>query len=162
MTMIKTIGVAPIQKCFRNLALIPAIIIFFCCASEGQNSSGLKTTLSALGHLGSEEGSATSSHPDEKAARLAHPEPDPTAVKVDDSVITIHGLCTLDNGMDENDSKSCVTTVTRQQFDALLDAANVSGQQVSTLARQKFAKGYVLYLAFEQAARKAGFEDTEQ
>jgi len=53
------------------------------------------------------------------------------------------------------DSISCTKVVTRKEFDSLLNAANVSGQQVSPVARQNFAKGYVLYLAFEQAAKQA-------
>jgi hypothetical protein len=154
-------------RLFRNIAFISIISIFFCFASEGQNASDLKTALSAPDHLAGGT-SATASSRDEKAVSLAHP--DSASVKEGDPVITIHGLCTSktdldakpDIDKDENDPKSCTTDVTRRQFDSLLDAANVSGQQVSSLARQNFAKGYVLYLAFEQAARKAGFEDTEQ
>jgi len=149
------------QKSFRNIALISAIIIFFCFASESQTSSDLKTAVSVPDHLAGREPSATPSYSDEKTPPLAHPN-SAAAIKVDDPVITIRGLCNPDSGKDEKDSKSCITTVTQKQFDSLLDAANVSGQQISALARQNFAKGYVLYLAFEQAARKAGFEDTEE
>lgn len=150
------------EKMFRSGALTSVIIICFCLASEGQGSSDLKTAFNRPTNLAGGDASTEPSHSDEKAAPLKPPNPATIAVREEEPVISIHGLCAFDKGVAENDSKSCVTTVTRQQFDLLLEAANVSGQQVSTLARQNFAKGYVLYLAFEQAAKKAGFEDTDQ
>jgi hypothetical protein len=83
-------------------------------------------------------------------------------IEADDPVITIHGVCPASSSEEQADRYACATVVTRQQFESLLNAANVSGQYVSNAARQNMAEGYVTFLAFEQAARKAGFEDTPQ
>jgi hypothetical protein len=98
----------------------------------------------------------------------------------EDPVITIHGLCAADkegagqSNLDQaNPDKtkdaaskttagSCIAVVTRREFDSVLNAANISGQQVSSTSRENLARGYVTFLAFEQAARKAGFEDAPE
>jgi hypothetical protein len=80
----------------------------------------------------------------------------------DDAVITIRGLCPEPSDSPEDDQKGCATVVTRSEFDSLLKAANVSSQQVSALSKQNLAKGYVTYLAFERAARQAGFEESPE
>ncbi len=83
-------------------------------------------------------------------------------IEDDDPVITIHGVCSASSSEAQADRGACATVVTRRQFESLLNAANVSGQYVSDAARQNMAEGYVTFLAFEQAARKAGFENTPQ
>jgi hypothetical protein len=84
-------------------------------------------------------------------------------IKEDDGVITIRGLCVAPpSPAAQEDFAPCETVITRHEFESLLSAANVSGQQVSPVARQNLAEAYVRYLAFDQAARKAGFEDTPE
>jgi hypothetical protein len=127
-----------------------AIVVFFVCASgllSGQTSE----------FVGAASSTSAKSSKDASIPKSS----DTTIVKPDDAVITVRGLCSSVSSAPA-DSISCTKVVTRKEFDSLLNAANVSGQQVSPVARQNFAKGYVLYLAFEQAAKQAGFEDTEQ
>ena len=138
----------------RSMMLSFLICALFCLSLSAQDlkSANLAKTLNPMKGSAASYSAETSSQPAESNGA--------TAVMLDDPVITIRGLCSAD--AEKADPELCSTIVTRREFDALLSAVNVSGQKVSSLARQNFAKGYVLYAAFEQAARRAGFEDTEQ
>ena len=56
----------------------------------------------------------------------------------------------------------CSKQITRKEFERLLNALNPGGQSVSSNGRQNLAQAYVEALAFADAARKAGTEDTEE
>jgi hypothetical protein len=74
-------------------------------------------------------------------------------------VITIHGLC---GGASKRPKElsSCSKVINREQFEKLMNALNPGGQKISPGGRQNLAQAYVEALAFEQAARNAGMEET--
>jgi hypothetical protein len=94
-------------------------------------------------------------------------KPDPpvdsaSAVKDTEPVITIRGLCAEEAGSKSHPANSCSKQITRKEFERLLHALNPGGQSVSPNGRQNLAQAYVEALAFADAARKAGTEDTEE
>jgi PPIC-type PPIASE domain len=117
----------------------------------------------------SQEGPAQSSG--EKVLPVATPNQAPSgqapaasgpATESTQSVISIHGLCE-DSATDAAmEPSSCLTVVTREQFEELMNSINLAGQSLPPAARRNLAQSYVQFLAFERAARKAGLEDTAQ
>ena len=84
------------------------------------------------------------------------------AVKDTEPVITIRGLCAEVAGSSGHAGNSCSKQITRKEFERLMNALNPGGQSISSNGRQNLAQAYVEALAFEDAARKAGTEDTEE
>jgi hypothetical protein len=74
----------------------------------------------------------------------------------DQPVITLHGLCDGET----SSSSSCETKVTREQFEALLQAFNPGHQNITPAMRRNLAQAYVELQAFAQAAVKAGIESS--
>ena len=85
-----------------------------------------------------------------------------SAVKDTEPVITIRGLCAEGAGSKSQPGNSCSKQITRKEFERLMNALNPGGQAVAPNGRQNLAQAYVEALAFEDAARKAGTEDTEE
>jgi parvulin-like peptidyl-prolyl cis-trans isomerase-like protein len=85
-----------------------------------------------------------------------------SAVAEGQAVITIRGLCTEADGSKGQPGNSCSKQITRKDFERLMNALNPGGQTISTSGRQNLAQAYVEALAFADAARKAGTEDTEE
>jgi hypothetical protein len=77
------------------------------------------------------------------------------------AVITIRGLCAEAAGSSGQPGNSCSKQITRKDFERLMHALNPGGQNISSSGRQNLAQAYVEALAFADAARKAGTEDTE-
>lgn len=89
--------------------------------------------------------------------------PDSTsAVGETQAVITVRGLCAEKAGSKGQPGNSCTKQITRKEFERLTHALNPGGQTVSQNGRQNLAQAYVEALAFADAARKAGTEDTEE
>lgn len=87
-----------------------------------------------------------------------------STVSATQPVITVRGLC-AQRGSDNAQSKSasdCVRTLSREQFDALVNALNPDGFPLPANGRQNLAKSYAEYLAIAAAARNSGLEDTAQ
>jgi hypothetical protein len=84
-----------------------------------------------------------------------------SAVGETQAVITIRGLCAQGAGSIRQ-SESCSKQITRKDFERLMHALNPGGQAISSNGRQNLAHAYVEALAFEEAARKTGTEDTEE
>ncbi len=63
------------------------------------------------------------------------------------------------NGAGTKDD-SCATLLTREQFDTLLSSLNSNNQSVPPAMRLKLAQAYVELLAYSDAARKAGIDNT--
>jgi hypothetical protein len=78
------------------------------------------------------------------------------------AVITIRGLCAEGAGSSGHPGNPCDKQITRKDFERLMNALNPGGQSVSSNGRQNLAQAYVEALAFEDAARKAGTENTEE
>jgi PPIC-type PPIASE domain len=79
-------------------------------------------------------------------------------------VITIHGVCSArPTAAPKTSARAtkapCTMIITKEQFDALVNALNTSNQSLSPSVRRNFAQAYVELLAFEQAAQKAGEEN---
>jgi len=85
-----------------------------------------------------------------------------SAVGETQAVITIRGLCAQSAGSSRQSESSCSKQITRKDFERLMRALNPGGQTISSNGRQNLAQAYVEALAFEEAARKAGTEDTEE
>jgi hypothetical protein len=85
-----------------------------------------------------------------------------SAVKDTEPVITIRGLCAEVAGSSGRPGNPCNKQITRKEFERLMHALNPGGQSISSNGRQNLAQAYVEALAFEDAARKAGTEDTEE
>ncbi len=92
----------------------------------------------------------------------AKPADSASAVGEAQAVITIRGLCAQNAGSSGKPGNSCSKQITRKDFERLMHALNPGGQSVSPNGRQNLAQAYVEALAFEDAARKAGTEDTEE
>src|SRR6478672_198872 len=94
-------------------------------------------------------------------AKPERPADSASAVGETQAVITIRGLCAED-ATSSKPGNSCNKQVTRKDFERLMHALNPGGQTVSPNGRQNLAQAYVEALAFADAARKAGTEDTEE
>lgn len=70
-------------------------------------------------------------------------------------VITMRGVC---SGKAATSAGRCETIVTREQFEALIQAFNPGHQPVTPSMRRNLAQAYVELQAFAQAAEKAGIE----
>ena len=93
----------------------------------------------------------------------AKPRPADSSSAVGDTqaVITIRGLC-AETGSSGKTGNPCSKQITRKDFERLMNALNPGGQNISQNGRQNLAQAYVEALAFADAARKAGTEDTEE
>jgi hypothetical protein len=131
-----------------NILLVASGIIFplLQTTASQQISSSEKSNQAAQGQ--------TSSVP---------PKPADSASPVGDTqaVITIRGLCAEGTGSSGQPGNPCSKQITRKDFERLMHALNPGGQSVSQNGKQNLAQAYVEALAFEDAARKAGTEDTE-
>jgi len=78
-----------------------------------------------------------------------------------DTVLTIHGICSLEGNLLSASAEDCTVVVQRQQFDSLLKVA-APGGQATPAARRSLAKTYATLLAFEIAAQRAGIESSAQ
>jgi parvulin-like peptidyl-prolyl isomerase len=85
-----------------------------------------------------------------------------SSVRPEDAVITLHGVCSKSAGSTQEKDESCKTVVSRREFEFLANSINLGGKPISMGARQNLAKTYAQYLVYEQPAKKAGLEDTEQ
>lgn len=95
-------------------------------------------------------------------AKDERPEDSASAVADGQAVITVHGLCAEKAGSKQQPGNPCSKQITRKDFERLMNALNPGGQSISSNGRQNLAQAYVEALAFEDAARKAGTEDTEE
>lgn len=77
------------------------------------------------------------------------------------AVITVQGICNADHASAAAPG-ACVTTMTREQFESLVNAFNPNGQPITDANRQNFARTYAELLALEAAARRSGVEDTPE
>ena len=100
----------------------------------------------------------------EGQASSVPPKPADSASGVGETqaVITVRGLCAESAASSSQQGNSCSKQITRKDFERLMHALNPGGQSVSTSGRQNLAQAYVEALAFADAARKAGTEDTEE
>ena len=84
------------------------------------------------------------------------------AVSPDQSVITIHGLCSADavsKSAATPDLASCTRTVTKAEFEKVLGFLNANSSRITLLQRRQIAQGYVAMVAYAEAARKEGMEN---
>ena len=96
--------------------------------------------------------SGYSSHSDDTAPRM-------NAVKPEDPVVTVSGVC---QGNTTKNSSDCKTVLTRAKFERMVAALATAGQPVSGNGRQQLAQTYVDLLAYEEAARSSGIESSPE
>ena len=111
---------------------------------------------------GSPKKSAPSAAQVSPAARPEQPADSASTVGDTQAVITIRGLCAEGAGTSAQPASTCSKQITRKEFESLMDALNPGGQPVSPAGRQNLAQAYVEALAFADAARKAGTQETEE
>ena len=92
----------------------------------------------------------------------AKPADSSSAVAEGQAVITVRGFCAERAGSKTQPGNPCSKQITRKDFERLMNALNPGGQSISPSGRQNLAQAYVEALAFADAARKAGTEDTEE
>jgi hypothetical protein len=94
---------------------------------------------------------------------LKHDEK-PAELPPDAPVISIKGLCPAENGAAVSNkvpaNTDCSMTVTKQQFDNLVNAFNTKNQNVTPAQRRNLGQSYVELLIFSEAAKAAGLENT--
>jgi hypothetical protein len=78
----------------------------------------------------------------------------PTAVGMDEAVITLKGACQPSGGLQP--AKDCVSTITREQFEKL---ANALQPEMAAEAKRNFALNYARLLVFSDAARALQLEN---
>ncbi len=110
--------------------------------------------------------SQQSSSPKKTASVAEQVSPAPpvpaSAVAPAQPVITIHGLCDEGARTGGEQAGACSKAISRKEFESLMDALNPGGQTVSPAGRQNLAQAYVEALAFADAARKTGTQETEE
>ena len=126
----------------------------------------LQTTTIALFLLG-----ASAVYPAQQAPPSGtSPAPSPQSSQADEAstveatapVISLQTVCGVDDKKSTGSPALCPRTITRKQFEKLMDALNPGGQTISLNGRRNLAQTYAEYLAFESAARRSGMEDTWQ
>jgi len=83
-------------------------------------------------------------------------------ISPDQSIITIHGLCSADatpKSAAAPDPASCTRTVTKAEFEKVLGFLNANSSRITQPQRRQIAQGYVAMLAYADAARKEGMEN---
>lgn len=99
----------------------------------------------------------TGAQPGAGAPRSPQPMPTPfEQLPPDAVVITIHGLCSGDDGPIKGDA--CTTTITRAQFDQIVAEFTLNTQPLNPAARRGFAEGYVQLLTLAAAGRSVGVD----
>jgi parvulin-like peptidyl-prolyl cis-trans isomerase-like protein len=78
-------------------------------------------------------------------------------VPADTVVIEIHGLCPAAE-VSQAKPESCVTKLTRAQFETMLSALGVNNRTTSVAAMRSLAESYVQLMALAAAAEKAGID----
>jgi len=118
-------------KFIRFLVLSCALAPF--AAAQAPNSSSSGTPLPRLGKPGTTEMPATAAN-----------------VGPNDAVVTVDGAC-------KSGAAGCVSSVTREQFEKLVNAMKPGGMNADT--RRNFAMQYAKILAFSDQARALGLEN---
>lgn len=98
------------------------------------------------------------SKPASPAATAPQPFVSSSEVPPDAVVITIHGVCPPEKNVAPEDSDSCTTTITRQQFEAMLEVMNVTNQNYPPAALRGIAESYVQLMMLAEAGKKAGLD----
>jgi hypothetical protein len=120
-------------------------------------SVSLAQTLdNGLPSLTSASTAASTWHADTKEAKEGVPAllPAPS-----DAVIALHGPCT-DPAPLATAAAPCNTVITRESFEKMLSAMNVTGKSITSETRRNLAETYAQYLALEPLAAKAGLDNT--
>lgn len=96
--------------------------------------------------------------PASPAATPPQPVVSTAEVPPDAVVITIHGVCPPGKNDAAENSDSCTTTITRQQFEAMLEVMNVTNQNYPPAALRSIAESYVQLMMLAEAGQKAGLD----
>lgn len=92
------------------------------------------------------------------AATPPQPFVSSSEVPPDAVVITIHGVCPPEKSAVAENSDSCITTITRQQFEAMLEVMNVTNQNYPPAALRSIAESYVQLMMLAEAGQRAGLD----
>lgn len=79
-------------------------------------------------------------------------------VPLDAAVISVHGICPPGKAGTQDNSDSCVVTITRRQFETMLAVMNVTNQNYSPAALRGIAESYVQLMTLADAGQKAGLD----
>jgi PPIC-type PPIASE domain len=108
--------------------------------------------------------SPTETHPAQTppATLATTPKSQPTPEQLSPGavVISIHGFC---SGANQSKPESCVTNITKEEFDRMIAAMSVNPQALSNpVALRSFAESYVQALALADAAEKDAIDKDPQ
>jgi parvulin-like peptidyl-prolyl cis-trans isomerase-like protein len=106
---------------------------------------------------------ADAQYPGPPGQKLPAPPPQAAAASSDEVppdavVVTIHGICPPGKAGAAASSGDCTTTLTRQQFEAMLRVMNITNQNYSPAALKGIAESYVQLLVLADAGQRAGLE----
>jgi len=141
-----------LMMCGLILYLVAAV-----AAALAQAKSSQKPTLA---------GPAAQSTPSPAAPTLRKPDERPPDLPSNQPVITVRGLCQAETGPAAKaavpNTRECVITVTKEQFDNLLKAVNPNNQPLTIAQRRQIGQAYVELLVFAEAAKAAGVEQSSE
>ncbi len=115
---------------------------------------------------------STEQQPSSSGAVQSQPAVPPSLLKRDgtgevapnETVLTIRGICPAQTGVATKptvpSTSECVTTMTKEQFENMLNALNSNHQVVTPEARRNLANTYVELLTFAEAAKAQGIENS--
>ena len=136
-------------------------LLMICLLAAATGLAQTKDTGSqpASGQVGSQKPANTpaAKASDAKApASEQKPEAAATQIAPQETVITIHGVCS-----GQADKSACTTTMSKEQFETLVQSLNATNQTITTPMRRNLGQAYVELLAGAQAGEQAGIEKTE-
>ena len=104
---------------------------------------------------------STATAPEQSSAEIASKKSAdlPPAVASTQPVITIRGLCDKDSAGATPKQNTCTRSVTRKEFEVLMNTLNPEGRAVPANARRNLARTYTEYVAIEAAMQHAGMEN---
>jgi PPIC-type PPIASE domain len=115
-----------------------------------RSSQAAKNASPATATIGNAMNAAASSQSSPATAAFAEIPPDA-------AVITLHGLCSSGTAQTQ-DATACETTISREQFETVLDAVSLGGQVFAPGAIRTVADTYTQNFVLSEAALKSGID----
>ena len=136
------------------LRILIACLLTATTLGQAQSKSTQKQPSAATPQSSPAPGAPSLKRPDEMLNVVAPTQP----------VMTVRGLCPADTNPASTaavpTTHDCVTTVTKEQFDQLINSFNSGNQQVTPAMRRQFGQSYLEIMIMAEAAKQAGVESS--
>jgi hypothetical protein len=136
------------------LRILIACLLTATTLGQAQSKSNQKQPSAATPQSTPAPGAPSLKRPDEMLNVVAPTQP----------VMTVRGLCPADTNPASTaavpTTHDCVTTVTKEQFDQLINSFNSGNQQVTPAMRRQFGQSYLEIMIMAEAAKQAGVENS--